>query len=85
MAFDSDSKEIDLLNENQMSPAHLFKMFDKDQSGYIDFHEFTEMCKYLGLFLTREKRIKLFSEADQRNNGQIDFDGKLTHLIFYSL
>ena len=33
--------------------TEIFTMFDKDNSGLIDFNEFTELCKYMGLFLNR--------------------------------
>ena len=68
--------------------VRIFAMFDADQSGYLDFYEYTDLwytqyiciyiyiySKYLGLFLTREERVKLFAKADMTNNNQIDYDG----------
>ena len=67
--------------------VRIFAMFDADQSGYLDFYEYTDLwytqyniyiyiySKYLGLFLAREERVKLFAKADMTNNNQIDYDG----------
>jgi Ca2+-binding EF-hand superfamily protein len=63
------------LSEEQWNSSNLFKLFDKDQSGSLDFDQFTDMCKYMGLFLTREQRLKLFSQADESGNGAIEYDG----------
>jgi len=60
--------------------TQLFKMFDKDSSGFIDFTEFGELCKYMGLFLNKEALLVLFSEADKSGNNQIEFD-EFTHAM----
>jgi len=41
--------------------SQIFSMFDKDNSGFIDFNEFTELCKYMGLFLNKEALLEIFS------------------------
>ena len=52
----------------------MFKTFDKDRSGMLDFDEFCELCKYMGLFLNRETLLQLYAEADENNNNHIEFD-----------
>jgi hypothetical protein len=63
---------IPSINPDKMLFGDMFKQFDKDRSGYIDYNEFCEMCKYMGLFLDKEKSLKLFSMADRSNNNQIE-------------
>ncbi len=52
----------------------MFKMFDKDRSGSLDFDEFCELCKYMGLFLNRETLLQLYAEADENDNNNIEFE-----------
>ena len=52
----------------------MFKMFDKDKSGSLDFTEFCELCKYMGLFLNRETLLQLYAEADENDNNSIEFE-----------
>lgn len=60
------------LDPGKLVFGDIFKQFDKDKSGYIDYNEFCELCKYMGLFLDKEESLKLFSMADRNNNNQID-------------
>lgn len=53
--------------------ADLFAMFDADGSGYVDYNEFQELCKYMGLFLNNEAMIDLFAKADSSGNNQIEY------------
>jgi hypothetical protein len=52
----------------------LFKEFDANQSGFIDFNEFQEMTKSMGLFLKKDDLVKLFAQADKKGNGGLNFD-----------
>ena len=61
------------LNPDKLLFGDMFKQFDKDRSGFIDYNEFCELTKYMGLFLDKEKSLKLFSIADLNNNNQIEF------------
>ena len=49
-------------------------MFDKDLSGTLDFAEFCELCKYMGLFLNRETLLQLYAEVDENNSNSIEFE-----------
>jgi hypothetical protein len=49
----------------------LFKMFDIDDSGYISYGEFKDLCKYMGLTLDEEKSLEMFAIADKNNNNCI--------------
>ena len=62
------------LNPDKLVFGDMFKQFDVDRSGYIDYNEFCELCKYMGLFLDKEKSLKLFSMADKSNNNQIEMN-----------
>ena len=39
------------LTPDTITPETMFRRFDKDGSGALDFEEFQELCKYMGLFL----------------------------------
>ena len=60
------------LDPSKLMFGDIFKKFDKDRSGYIDYNEFCELTKYMGLFLDKEESLKLFSMADRNNNNQIE-------------
>jgi hypothetical protein len=59
----------------------LFKMFDKDGSGYISYGEFKDLCKYMGLTLDEEKLLKMFAIADKNNNNCIEVS-EFTNAMF---
>ncbi len=59
---------------DQIGLKEMFKLFDKDKGGTLDFGEFCELCKYMGLFLTRETLLQLYAEADENDNNSIEFD-----------
>jgi hypothetical protein len=50
----------------------LFKMFDKDDSGYLGPAEFKDLCNYMGLILDEEKSLEIFEYADKSNNNCIE-------------
>ncbi len=49
-------------------------MFDKDNSNCIDINEFNELCKYMGLLLTKDQLVEIFAKSDRDNNRVIDYD-----------
>ncbi len=49
-------------------------MFDGDKSNTLDFTEFCELSKYMGLFLNEEVLLKLFAQADESGNNAIDYN-----------
>lgn len=59
---------------DQLSINEMFQMFDKDKNGTLDFQEFCELCKYMGLFLNKEILLQLYAEADENDNNNIDKD-----------
>lgn len=58
------------------SASDLFRMFEKDGSGGIDQEEFCEIAKYMNINLSRNRILKLFSQADTDGTGTIVFDGE---------
>lgn len=59
---------------DQLTVNEMFQMFDKDKNGTLDFQEFCELCKYMGLFLNKEILLQLYAEADENDNNNIDKD-----------
>ncbi|XP_030543443.1 calmodulin-like protein 11 isoform X2 [Rhodamnia argentea] len=51
-----------------------FKVFDKDQNGYISPSELRHVMINLGEKLTEEEVQQMISEADLDGDGQVDFE-----------
>ena len=51
-----------------------FKVFDRDGNGFITSHELRHIMNNLGEGLTPEEIEEMVKEADQDNDGQIDYD-----------
>ena len=61
----------------------IFDMFDADGSGAIDFAEFSQIFKYMGVYLSKEQLTRIYSAADGNGDGVIqyqDFDACLSQL-----
>ena len=43
-------------------------------SGFIDFNEFKNVVRYLGINKKEKKLKKMFASVDADGSGQIDFD-----------
>ena len=54
----------------------LFKTFDLDGSGAIDFDEFSKMLPQLNIYLSEAQALKFFANIDQDGSGEIDQEGK---------
>ena len=63
-------KDNDLDEELQAA----FKVFDKDQNGYITSHELRHTMTNLGENLTPEEVEEMIKEADLDNDQQVDYD-----------
>lgn len=51
-----------------------FQHFDKDRSGYIDFQEFKQVLKVVGLgMLSGEETKQMFDQCDGDSSGRVDF------------
>ncbi|XP_022849765.1 calmodulin-like protein 8 isoform X1 [Olea europaea var. sylvestris] len=51
-----------------------FKVFDKDQNGYISANELRHVMINLGEKLTDEEVDQMIREADQDGDGQVNYD-----------
>ncbi|KAM3878055.1 troponin C, slow skeletal and cardiac muscles-like [Diretmus argenteus] len=55
--------------------ADLFRMFDKNQDGYIDVDELKNMLESTGERITKDDIDELMKDGDKNNDGKIDYDG----------
>lgn len=62
--------------------TELFNMFDKDGSGNIDFNEFIDLCKYLGINLGEENMLQLFARSDKDHDGMVNYDEFAQAMIY---
>ena len=56
---------------------HTFKVFDKDNSGYISAAELKEVSNKLGKKLTDEQVDAMIEEADLNEDGKISYEGRI--------
>ncbi|XP_012853869.1 PREDICTED: calmodulin-2/4-like [Erythranthe guttata] len=66
------AKEKKIDADNELKEA--FKVFDKDQNGYISANELRQTMINLGEKLTVEEVEQMVREADLDGDGQISFD-----------
>ena len=52
----------------------VFKEFDTDGSGFIDYDEFQNMVTALGFNISSAKALKYFRHIDEDGSGEIDLD-----------
>jgi len=58
--------------EEEMKMA--FKMFDKDENGYIEKDELKQMMAKLGEKLTDGEIDEMMKEADTDNDGRVNYN-----------
>ena len=51
-----------------------FKMFDKDENGYIEKDELKQMMAKLGEKLTDGEIDEMMKEADTDNDGRVNYN-----------
>ena len=68
-------KETVFLTQEQVDEIlEAFKLFDKDDSGYIDTEELKDAMRALGFVYDKKKVKELMEQADKDGSGQIDQD-----------
>ena len=68
-------KEIVHLTQEQVDEIkEAFKLFDKDDSGFIDTEELKDAMRALGFVYDKKKVKELMEQADKDGSGQIDQD-----------
>ncbi len=55
-----------------------FKVFDKDNNGFISAAELRHVMTNLGEKLTEEEVEEMIREADVDGDGQINYEGSIT-------
>jgi Ca2+-binding EF-hand superfamily protein len=75
--YDDDEahgKLTEIQKLQKQSPEDLFKKFDTDNSGTIDYDEFVALLPKLGVKMTEAKALKYFRVCDQDGSGNIDIE-----------
>lgn len=72
---EGEPKEVEPLTEGEEAQlAHMFKRFDADESGSIDYHEFQEVMRHMNLSISGNKAVQLFAQVDTDASGVLDFN-----------
>ena len=61
-------------NDTEEELHNAFKVFDRDQNGYITSHELRNAMTNLGDNFSPEEVEEMIKEADLDNDNQIDYD-----------
>ena len=69
-----ERKKEEEFNEEEL--RDVFKVFDKDNSGFISASELKEVSSKLGRNLTDEDVKKMMKETDLDEDGKISYEGK---------
>lgn len=78
------NKAINNQEISQLTPENIaeykdaFKLFDKDQDGFITIDELESVMNSLGQFPTKSELKEMIDEVDSDGNGKIDFSEFLT-------
>lgn len=54
----------------------MFKVFDKDQNGYITPSELKQAMESLNENVTDEDIAEMIKEADLNNDGKVNYEGE---------
>ena len=57
-----------------------FKIFDRDNNGYIDLRELKTVITRMGEPFTDEEAEEIFKAADLNGDGKLDYD-EFVHMI----
>ena len=69
-----ERKKEEEFNEEEL--RDVFKVFDKDNSGFISASELKEVSSKLGRNLTDEDVTEMMKETDLDEDGKISYEGK---------
>ncbi|XP_060063082.1 uncharacterized protein LOC132543585 [Ylistrum balloti] len=62
-------------NEEEAELRLAFKVFDRDNSGKIDFEELRLALTNIGEKLTNDEVKEMLKDADSNGDGEIDYEG----------
>ncbi|KAE8736979.1 hypothetical protein FOCC_FOCC017563 [Frankliniella occidentalis] len=64
------------LYRNKSSLEAIFRIIDKDNSGYISLEEFSEACALLGEHLeaSQDQAVDICRSMDMNKDGQVDLN-----------
>ncbi|CCF55834.1 hypothetical protein KAFR_0A03990 [Kazachstania africana CBS 2517] len=65
----------ELLDEQKQEIYEAFSLFDMNNDGYLDYHEFKVATRALGFNLDKQRLLEIMNEYDRNGDGR--------HLIYY--
>ena len=68
------STRPELSEDQRQELREAFELFDADKTGTIDIHELKVLMRALGFDVKKNDVLKLVHEADNTNNGNVNFD-----------
>ena len=74
-----DKEDIEHTYISNLDLFKIFKVYDKNQNGYLELDEYIECLKDQQLNLTGEEVITMSLSADTNGDGQIDYEEFMKH------
>lgn len=70
----SRALKLELLNEQKQEIREAFSLFDMDNDGNLDYHEFKVALRALGFDMSKREVLDIMNEYDIDNRQRINYD-----------
>ena len=68
------AQKLQIADDEDEDIIGAFKVFDLDRDGFVTIDEMQSVLLSFGMSLTRNEIEDMFSNVDEDNDGQLDFD-----------
>ena len=72
---------LDLTEEELFKFKEVYSMADIEHIGYLGRRQFSDLLSIMNIEVDEDLLEKMFVEMDENGDGQIEFDGALSHAL----